>query len=94
MDGEIFHHEDTSQGGQGLDCGGGFPKMLLNAPVNISLPLARLGASLVARVLPRDQQGGGVCSLKVLLQAPPWLMGVHVVCRCFGLFSGVSLTQG
>lgn len=48
----MFHAEDTSEGGWGLDFGGEekgeFPKPLLNAPVNISLPLARLGASLVS----------------------------------------------
>lgn len=48
----MFHAEGTLQDGRGLDFGGEekgeFPEPLLNAPVNISLPLARLGASLVS----------------------------------------------
>lgn len=80
----MFHAEGTLHDGWGLDFGGEekgeFPKPLLNALVNISLPLARLGSS---------QQGRGVVLLKLVVGWSLCILALHGLgCR------GGSMTQG
>lgn len=87
----MFHAEDTSQGGRGLAFGGEekgeFPKPLLNAPVNIPLPLARLEASLVSLSPALIPARESCCLVEAAVADPLWLVVSCLGSLWFGLLS-------